>query len=482
VMSPASPTAALTFGATLQDGIATDGIFVASLAPGRLTPGKPLVIQAFRLPGGGSAQFDFWLNRQDDFTMTIYGGAPGTPPFSLTTRGDGPLDVTSGIVVNNGDNVNGDREVVFSTLRRGHFIITLTPVTIRSELGRVDGWVTTGNAEFVGLSDDRTRLISIPGTAAEAITVGAYVSKTAYVDSTGTEHSASLVEGIGSLAFFSSPGPTRDARQKPEITAPGFLIGSTRSLDAAETKHSSDPHRILPDGMHYIEFGTSQAAPHVTGAIAIVLEKNPLLDAPQIKQILMSTARTDSFTDALPRPLPRPIPDLGERIPQIFWGAGKLDVQAALSATPPGALVVDPPSLNFTAMPGGPNSPSQRVAVVKAGGGAELWVTNIDVPWIRVSPEAGIAPSLVEVMVDVRNLPAGRHMGHVTFIPAEPGVTGSTLTVNLTLSSMAVHGTGGASLARLYFREPCGISNVFGCNDNDQALGRVYTRTVIIRP
>jgi subtilisin family serine protease len=187
--------------------------------------------------------------------------------------------------------------------------------------------------------------------------------------------------------------------------------------------------------MHYINFGTSQAAPHVTGTIAILLEKNPRLDAPQIKQILMSTARQDNFTDALPQPLPGPILDPDDRRPEIFWGAGKLDVLGAFNATPPGVLGVDPTDLNFMATLGGPNPPIQRVAVVKAGGGTEVWATSIDAPWIRVSPEAGLAPSVVEVMVDVRNLPAGMHTGHVTFVPAAPGVAGSTLTVTLTLSS-----------------------------------------------
>jgi len=34
----------------------------------------------------------------------------------------------------------------------------------------------------------------------------------------------------------------------------------------------------------------------------------------------------------------------------------------------------------------------------------------------------------------------------------------------------------------LYFREQCGIFNAFGCNSNDQTLGQVYTRTLMLRP
>lgn len=60
--------------------------------------------------------------------------------------------------------------------------------------------------------------------------------------------------------------------------------------------------------------GTSMATPYVTGTAALMLQANPTLDVTAIRDILMETARKDSF--------------VGDD--EIQWGAGKLDVMAAL--------------------------------------------------------------------------------------------------------------------------------------------------------
>jgi hypothetical protein len=60
----------------------------------------------------------------------------------------------------------------------------------------------------------------------------------------------------------------------------------------------------------------SGANPTVTGIIALMLEMNPKLDAPTVKQILQQTARADAFTGPTPNP---------------NWGYGKIDALAALA-------------------------------------------------------------------------------------------------------------------------------------------------------
>lgn len=78
----------------------------------------------------------------------------------------------------------------------------------------------------------------------------------------GTAHSVLTVGAIGStppdIQFcpISSQGPTRDGRFKPEVVAPGVSIWAAKATTAND----------------FVAFnGTSMAAPHVSGAIALLL-------------------------------------------------------------------------------------------------------------------------------------------------------------------------------------------------------------------
>jgi subtilisin family serine protease len=74
-------------------------------------------------------------------------------------------------------------------------------------------------------------------------------------------------------------------------------------------------------GGWYVRFGgTSGSAPIVVGAVALMLQMQPTLTADQVRQVLQSTAVSDSFTGVTPNP---------------SWGYGKLNVLAALDALSP---------------------------------------------------------------------------------------------------------------------------------------------------
>jgi len=108
-----------------------------------------------------------------------------------------------------------------------------------------------------------------------------------------------------SLAPFSSCGPTRDGRQKPDILAPGVRILAARSNPAGSCSQDSG----LVE-----KSGASMAAPHVTGAVALIFEAAPRkLDISETQKILFGSAqKAPDNTDC--------------------FGDGYLDIDAALNA------------------------------------------------------------------------------------------------------------------------------------------------------
>lgn len=115
--------------------------------------------------------------------------------------------------------------------------------------------------------------IGSPGAADQAITVGS-------------------VDKRKQLASYSSRGPTKDGRLKPEVVAPGSAITSTlppaRSTLATGLLGGSQTTQAVWYGPLS---GTSMAAPHVSGVIALMLEVNPSLTPLEVKQILVATAQ-----------------------------------------------------------------------------------------------------------------------------------------------------------------------------------------------
>lgn len=195
------------------------------------------------------------------------------------------------------------------------------------------GTLARGRVNF-----DNRFMVGSPGNARSAITVGAFATKLCWTSPAKPEGPVCFVtqEPIGDIARFSSPGPTRDGRMKPEITAPGIAIASALSRASAPPAN-----RILPGNTHTINQGTSMATPHVTGAVALMLQHQPTLDAAGVRSILAATADHDQFTARTYAYSP-------DGLATDWWGFGKLNVCAALGALGPsggagtGPIVITP--------------------------------------------------------------------------------------------------------------------------------------------
>ncbi|MFC1568955.1 S8 family serine peptidase [bacterium] len=164
---------------------------------------------------------------------------------------------------------------------------------------------------------DNTSSVGVPAVAKNVIAVGASVNRESYIDQFGDTWINSD-DPAGSLASFSSRGPTADGRLKPDIVAPGHGVISTLS-NQAKNSGEIDETNIVQGGKHMLSSGTSMSCPAVTGCIALYLQKHPNATAQQIYQVIAGTARQDD--------------DTGINLPNNNWGYGKIDVFAMLTNT-----------------------------------------------------------------------------------------------------------------------------------------------------
>ena len=178
-------------------------------------------------------------------------------------------------------------------------------------VGRIDAWIQDVDLGYFTSGIDKSKLVGMPGTSDSAITVASYATKREW-DSVQGHKSADSVN-IDDISYFSSPGPTRENSNKPEVAAPGQLMASAFSSVTA-TAYRAD-HLILPGEKYVMKQGTSMAAPFVTGALALLLEKYPGMKWAEAKRRLIKSCTNDKFTGST----------WNRR-----WGYGKINVKKLL--------------------------------------------------------------------------------------------------------------------------------------------------------
>ena len=245
---------------------------------------------------------------------------------------DGPL-VLDTIQVTNGDTIvydvameaahpNNGRPFLQIRVRKGTSNLAVV-LQATADNGRVHAWNHTHLSNDVGnwgqdfqaaqptwLVGDPYYGIQQPACGQTVIAVGAYSSE--YLNSQGTEVG-------GSLAYFSTYGPTLDERLKPNVSAPGVNVES--ALSSFRDGSYSVTSTAELDGTTY-DFGklsgTSMSSPATAGVVALMLEANPNLTPGDVRTILEWTAREDNDTGSLPVE--------GD----LVWGHGKVTASQAV--------------------------------------------------------------------------------------------------------------------------------------------------------
>ena len=139
-----------------------------------------------------------------------------------------------------------------------------------------------------GNSGPSLETIGSPGTAREALTVGATYKK----DYNGSEY-WDTDPRVDQITEFSSRGPviwSNGTLNKPDVVAPGALICSAR-LSSFEPWNINPLYAQCLDDKHVLLAGTSMATPLVAGAVALLRQKNPSLSPEEIKSLIKFSSK-----------------------------------------------------------------------------------------------------------------------------------------------------------------------------------------------
>lgn len=213
---------------------------------------------------------------------------------------------------------------VTDTLRAGTWTLRFRQVT-----GTVHGWIDRNNRsmsrwlDFEATAGRDSMTLGAPATARRVLSVGAI----------GTPFSgAPAGDDRDRIAFWSSRGPTRDGRHKPDLCAVGEHVLAAAPADPA-AHHAAMAQAAMPPRRtaQYTQFSaTSAAAPQVSGTAALLFEQfGAEATWADIRQALLETARRHALVgvqlDALP-------PEAGMRATwDPAFGFGRIDAGRAIA-------------------------------------------------------------------------------------------------------------------------------------------------------
>jgi len=229
----------------------------------------------------------------------------------------------------------------------------------------------SGEANFIGV------VLAIPGGMISDLDgatlrayLGAHGGRTTFRATAVNDPREIQTGRSGVITSFSSAGPTNfDHKLKPDVAAPGGQILSSTLREFA--------------GSDFAVFdGTSMAAPHVSGAAALLLQQHPQWSPGQVKSALMTSAAPAWGDTARTK-----------EAAVLLEGGGLIDVAAANHPK----LFAEPSSLSFGFLTtnAGPARRALLLSLSDAGSGGGAW--TVEVHPQAASAGASIAPATTSV-------------------------------------------------------------------------------------
>ncbi len=268
------------------------------------------------------------------------------------------------------------------------------------------------------------------------------------VAAAGNENTSALTSPAGLDGVISVSAVDLNARKAPysnfgskvDVAAPG---GNT-SADLNGDDFADGVLSTLgdDDGDFFFRFyqGTSMAAPHVAGVLALMLAVNPNLIPADIDQLL--AGNHPNTTQRITR-------DLGATGRDDLYGHGLIDAALAVQAasavqgggTPPTTPIL---SLSTTSLDFNNYINTLQINITNAGIGT-LNITEITTvtsdggSWLTVTPTSGTAPLTVNAAVDRTGLADGNYTATIT-INTDAGQ--ATVTVEMTVGGETLGNVG----------------------------------------
>jgi subtilisin family serine protease len=273
---------------------------------------------------GQTAIFGYPKSNDFNVGVKVYSGDYAQVFYTSESVGYNESFQNAPIIVNNDTLGNLSIDGRPTSIEPHYFFVNLTYDTDTDIDDYVFSIYTFGSAEFNAwiangtfspnngpgdniFAGDNLMTVGSPSTAYNVFSIGAFTTKTSWTNINGDPFSVNGT--LTDRAYFSSMGPTRDGRIKPDFSAPGHWIAAGYSKDA---NYSSA--QIINDKTVVLQ-GTSMSAPHFTGVVALLLEQDPDLTYDEAFEVLMNSSITDDITGS---------------VPNNEFGYGRIDVQAAL--------------------------------------------------------------------------------------------------------------------------------------------------------